>query len=771
MKVRSCRERERRETYKSISQSLPKAMMAFVIVLLMGGKSYADSAGNNTTRSTNVLVTARRTTQTKDAIDRYSTQNIDNLAAMTIGEVITRLERRNGGRPFSIIVNGRRLADISDLREIPPEALAGLEILPNSSAGRYGFGPENKVLNLVLKRKFSSLTTSPELHLPTEGGGDSGDAAFRYVTIRGEKRFNAAVSGQETEALYGQDRRHLFDDDSEDAMLTPYRTLSPFNRRLALIPGFAIPIGSISVNGSGSLTEVVSRQLTRFFTSGTVSNELLPGEADHSITTHGIIDQSHTRSYRLGLTVSGMHKRLNWSAELTGAFSSSDTDSHISRKTITAALPSGSLSQIPSTYTPLLVGMGNTDLGAAVTVNTPLFSLPAGDMSANARLSTNFQRLDSTYSFIQSDHQSNAQMRSRAHFGVAIPLTSPNFPVIQIPGTTSLSLNSDYEQAQHVGSLPSYDFSWQWQPIDALAVSLGRSMTGSLTTLGSSNAPVIYPPGTLVVDAVTGNYALITEISGGTPNLHSSSRTNNTARISFNKMVGTTNLAATVEYVSSRITNPIISAVTPNPQFQRLFPNRFTRDATGQLTMMDSRPFNAAGETTNTLHPNLHVSGTVVPHGKTSEHGLDWDFSLSDEWALNDELRPAQGTANVDLLKTPLDGVRGTPRHKVDGEAETSWRRFNLQLSAEWRSGSRVQDIAASEPYSVHYAGFWTADAVVSYTFKIKKKSLRVWISVSNIFDRQQKVRDSAGHTPEAYQPAFLDPAGRIVAIRTSIPL
>ncbi|MBB2162869.1 hypothetical protein [Gluconacetobacter sacchari] len=85
------------------------------------------------TGSTDVVVTGRRTPKTKDVIDQYSARNIDNLAAMTIGEVITRLERRNGGRPFSIIVNGRRLADVSDLREIPPEALAKIEILSNSS--------------------------------------------------------------------------------------------------------------------------------------------------------------------------------------------------------------------------------------------------------------------------------------------------------------------------------------------------------------------------------------------------------------------------------------------------------------------------------------------------------------------------------------------------------------------------------------------------------------------------------------------------------------
>lgn len=536
----------------------------------------------------------------------------------------------------------------------------------------------------------------------------------------------------------------------------------PFNRNFALRPGLAIPIGPVSFNASGSLNDNVSRQLTRFFTTNGASNE-----AD----ARGVVDQSHSRSYRLGLSAAGTHKRLNWSFELTGSLATSQTNSRISRKTITVGLPSGSLTSLPTSYTPLSVAMDNATVGTAFTANAPVASLPAGEINGNTRLSMDFMRLVSTYSSGQLNHQNSSQVSSRAHFGLGVPLTGPDFPLFKIPGTTSLSLNGDYEQAQHVGGMPSYDLSWQWQPINSLSISLGRSMTGTLTNLGSSNAPVIYTPGTLVVDAVTGNYALVTEISGGTPNLRSTSRNNTTARLSFNKTVGSASVAATVEYISTSIENPIISTVSPNPQFQLLFPDRFTRDATGQLTSLDIRPFNAYGETINTLRPNIHVSGNIVTHADTQAGGVNWDFSLSDEWGLSDELRPTKGTASVDVLKTPLDGVRGTPRHKIDVEAEASYQGFNAQLSADWRSGSHVQDVTASAPYSVHYASFWTANATLSYSFRLNKKPFRVWLSVSNILNRRPIVQDSAGHTPEAYQPAFLDPIGRVFALRASIPL
>ncbi len=76
-----------------------------------------------------------------DATDRYSKETIGSLGAMTVAEVIDRLDHRNGGRPFSILIDGGRLADITDLRDMPPKALAGIEILPMVHASDYGFSP------------------------------------------------------------------------------------------------------------------------------------------------------------------------------------------------------------------------------------------------------------------------------------------------------------------------------------------------------------------------------------------------------------------------------------------------------------------------------------------------------------------------------------------------------------------------------------------------------------------------------------------------------
>ena len=41
----------------------------------------------------------------------------------------------------------------------------------------------------------------------------------------------------------------------------------------------------------------------------------------------------------------------------------------------------------------------------------------------------------------------------------------------------------------------------------------------------------------------------------------------------------------------------------------------------------------------------------------------------------------------------------------------------------------------------------------------------RVTLSVTNLFDQRMQVRDAAGATPASYQPAYLDPVGRVATV------
>ncbi|MES2450219.1 MAG: hypothetical protein V4610_06605 [Pseudomonadota bacterium] len=727
-----------------------------------------------------IIVTGRRPLNAPGSVeDRYAADSIRTLGAMTIGEVIERLERRNGGRPFSIIVNGRRLADVSDLRDVPPEALAEIQILSNRSAGNYGFTPENKVLNLVLKPRFASTTADLGVRLPTEGGGEDATAALRHVKIDHERHFNASVSLQGNTGLDGRDRLALLEGGAND-VLTPYRTLLPSSRTASLTAGLALPLGSTSVTISSALSDALSRQLARFMlVEPGEGNVGIGGNATQSITARGVIDASRTRFYQIGLSASGALKRITWTGELTGSVTVSRTGSRLSRQEITGLSADGDLAALPASYVPLAISSRSGTLGGALSANASLVSLPAGDLTANMRLSGSLQRLVSTNGGIQPSRQVAEQGRYRGHLGFDVPLVGPGVPLGGFLGRVALSASVDSEWVSSAGRYPGYDASVEWQPVDFLSLSLGRSRTEAPPVLNRSRDAIVYTPGVLVVDALTGDYVLVTRISGGETRLRAVSEDISTARLSLGKAVGSTNISTTTEYISSRIANPVVYTGYASALFQRVFPGRFIRDGAGQLVSIDVRPFNASEERRNILKSNLHLTGVVGATGDgapalADSRAITWDFSLTHEWTLQDTLSPSAGAAGIDLLKTPLDGVQGTPRHRINIEVDASYRAFTFQVGARWRSGARVEDISALAPYSIRYAAFGTADAGMSWTLPQKdskpgrSKPLRLWLTVENLFDKRFSVRDSNGQVPAAFSPAFLDPTGRVIVIRAS---
>ena len=71
---------------------------------------------------------------------------------------------RGGGRPI-LLLNGQRISGFRELRDLPPEAIQRMEILPEEVALKYGYAADQRVVNIVLRRRFNS--TSAEV------GGDA----------------------------------------------------------------------------------------------------------------------------------------------------------------------------------------------------------------------------------------------------------------------------------------------------------------------------------------------------------------------------------------------------------------------------------------------------------------------------------------------------------------------------------------------------------------------------------------------------------------------
>ena len=89
---------------------------------------------------------------------------------------------RGGGRPI-LLLNGQRISGFREMRDLPPEAIERMEILPEEVALKYGYAADQRVVNIVLRRRFNSTNVEAGGRIATDGGyasarGDGGQADY-----------------------------------------------------------------------------------------------------------------------------------------------------------------------------------------------------------------------------------------------------------------------------------------------------------------------------------------------------------------------------------------------------------------------------------------------------------------------------------------------------------------------------------------------------------------------------------------------------------------
>ena len=165
------------------------------------------------------VVAPRLDLQISPYIDPDIAIGADALSAMAVndlGELLEQLAPElDGGRGRAtssrvILLNGQRIANFREIRRYPAEAIARVDIYPEDVALQYGFRADQKVVNIVLKSQFRSLTTrftSTGYGENENGqGGEVAEADAGYLKVRGSARVNLDVDIERQSALHEADR-------------------------------------------------------------------------------------------------------------------------------------------------------------------------------------------------------------------------------------------------------------------------------------------------------------------------------------------------------------------------------------------------------------------------------------------------------------------------------------------------------------------------------------------------------------------------------------
>ena len=132
-------------------------------------------------------------------IRSYGVSTVTDLLAELAPEIGSGQGR--GGEQPVVLLNGHRISGLRELRDVPTEAILRVDILPEEVALRYGYSATQKVVNIVLRRRFRAVTLEATAGTATAGGAQSARGEATLLHIRGDNRLNLSAHYQRSAAL------------------------------------------------------------------------------------------------------------------------------------------------------------------------------------------------------------------------------------------------------------------------------------------------------------------------------------------------------------------------------------------------------------------------------------------------------------------------------------------------------------------------------------------------------------------------------------------
>jgi iron complex outermembrane receptor protein len=570
-------------------------------------------------------------------------RDIRSYGAGSISELLDALApqtastRGRGGERPVVLLNGRRISGFNEIRDLPPEAIERVDILPEEAALQYGYRADQRVVNFVLRRRFRALTTEVNAGISTEGDRASYGAEANYLRLNTDGRWNVSAEYNHANPLFESQRGILQGGSQQDPTanvdIGQFRTLLSETDTAAINGTYNRTIfGNVSATANASIDW--NRNLSSFgLPSGILTvpaaSPFASSGVDETIFRYSTLGAPLTRTatgntIHAGVALNG--DILPWRWSFTGNYdrtlSRTVTDNDLDLSSIQAAIngfdpsvnPLGPLPVNRFLYQQQDRARSVSQVGSAqLVLNGPLFQLPAGKVTSSIRAGFQARGLDSeTFRSGLTIDRSLSREEGNVQANVTIPIASRRNDVLAAIGDLSLNLNAELEQLSDFGTLKTFGGGLNWSPVpilDILASFTDEEGAPSMQQLGD---PLLETPNVRVFDFVRGETANVTLLTGGNPALTADHRRvfklGSTLR-PFSK----TNLSLTANYTNTRITDPIASFPTATPEIEAAFPERFQRDENGRLLRIDSRPVNFARSDRSEIRWGLNFSKPIGP--------------------------------------------------------------------------------------------------------------------------------------------------------------
>lgn len=695
---------------------------------------------------------------------RLDAGDVAAYGAATIGDLVEQLrpQTRSAAGGASdialVLVNGQRLSSFAEIRNFPPEAILRVDILPEQVARRYGASTGSKVVNIVLRPDFRSVTANASHGFATEGGRSFQQLDFNLARITPAGRWNLGASYRRSAAL-AEDERDI------DGGFGRFRTLLPRGRQVSVSGSFA-----------RDLSPTVSASLTARLDANHGESRVGPAASSGHSPPRPILRQSRSRSASFGGSIGGGAGQWQWSLTGNVGFSRDliETRVHGQRPDVSRE--------------PDRIRSRQTTADAQWFAYGPLATLPAGELTASLLTRFDIQRYRSRLIGAGPDIDlTRRSVSTQASF--EIPLANRGGDGLGAVGGLSATLDLEAARISGFGTVAGFGAGLRWEPARWVTVSAGLEDKEGAPDIQALAEPPIATPDVRIFDYATGETVDVTRLEGGNPSLAADRRRVLSLGLAV-RPIRDRNLSITVNYARRRTRNPIGSLALSLPEIEAAFPERFTRDAAGRLIRIDARPVNFARSEREELRwgvtfikalpargpppPSSAASGIDLKRltGSGEQRGGRLQLAFYHSWHLRDELLIREGGPKLDFLNgAPVGSLGGRSRHELEAQAGYYRDGLGARLGATWQSGTKVRtgagDILSFSSRTRVEARLFADLGEQSRLVRRASwlKGARLSLEIDNLFDNRPRVRDRDGLTPRGLQSAYLEPLGRTVRI------
>lgn len=659
---------------------------------------------------------------------------------------------RGGGQPV-VLLNGQRISGFRELRDLPPEAIRQVQIFPEEVALKYGFRPDQRVINFILKENFASFITELEMAQPEDGGFATNEIEATFVTIGNKSRFSVDVEAERATRLTENERSII----SADGSITPvdgdfgqFRTLLPKTERLEVNSTWSRSIGpqstfsinaNYALNGSSSLLGLPSASFvvpasSPFSTSGT------------DVTVNRYFDsprplerENETHTFQTGGTVN--HLLGGWRWTVTGNYARIDSETKTTRNVdfadLRAAVLAGTVNPFASDFgdnllflAPDLANSLSQTIDTRSTLAGSPFTLPAGEVQMTFASGFTRQLLDSETwrSGITTDISLRRNIFNNS-VNAELPLTEGESGLGRTIGAWAINGNIGFSDLSNFGRLMEYGIGLRWQPTKSLTFQANLIGDENAPGIGQLGNPVIVTPNVAFFDFATGQSSFVNVTSGGNPSLVAEKRRDLNLNLNWSPPF-IKDFGLQIAYFRNNSSNTTANFPLLTPEIEAAFPGRVVRDASGRVVSVDQRPVNFAKEESQRIRWGFNVSGSIGPEqqgrgplggppgagggrapgagggprgggggprmggggrgfGPGGGMGSRWSLALYHTYRIQEDILIRPGVPVLDLLNgSATSSNGGASRHELELSGGVFHKGLGFRLQGNYKSGTRV---------------------------------------------------------------------------------